>query len=440
MRSVLCVSKESNYALLDDIFRELADIFPSQWVHIGGDEVSTAQWKRCPDCQALMTQKGMQSGEELQAHFTVRLAAIVGQYGKHPCVWNEAVKTGTLTKDAMVYGWKDVEACRESAGKGYATVVMPGAYFYFDMRQTPREPGHDWAAIFDMRKPLSFDFEQQGITEEQMQSVVGVEGAFFSELYVSHLEDDYDYIYYQTYPRICALSELAWRGEGGEWQPFYRKMTASHYSRMAAMGIDFRLFPPTVSYAEGVLTAKTDDGSQIYYNVVGDDNEYTYTQPIATTKPQLYAFFTRRGSAHSPEAGVKGRWRMLQPKVKITSSMPESERLPFSNAEGYGRIARTARVGKAGDWLLYTFEKPVECRRMEISTGNLQLPRFIFNAGYAEVSEDGVTFYRVGDLKNGGCVIENPRRAIKAVRIVCTESGNGANYVTVQAPKVYPKL
>jgi hexosaminidase len=291
-----------------------------------------------------------------------------------------------------------------------------------------------------MRKPLSFDFQQQGITEEQMQSVVGVEGAFFSELYVSHLEDDYDYIYYQTYPRICALSELAWRGEGGEWQPFYQKMTASHYSRMTAMGIDFRLFPPTVSYAEGVLTAKADDGSQIYYNVVGDDNEYTYTQPIATTKPQLYAFFTRRGSAHSPEAGVKGRWRMLQPKVKITSSMPESERLPFSNAEGYGRIARTARVGKAGDWLLYTFEKPVECRRMEISTGNLQLPRFIFNAGYAEVSEDGVTFYRVGDLKNGGCVIENPRRAIKAVRIVCTESGNGANYVTVQAPKVYPKL
>lgn len=440
MRSVLCVSKESNYALLDDIFRELADIFPSRWVHIGGDEVSTAQWKRCPECQALMIKEGMQSGEQLQAHFTHRVAAIAKQYGKSPCVWNEAINTGSLTKEAMVYGWKDVAACRKSAAKGYATVVMPGAYFYFDMRQTPREPGHDWAAIFDMRKPLSFDFQKQGFTQEQMPNVVGVEGTFFSELYVSHLDDEYDYIYYQTYPRICALSELAWCGTGGEWQPFYNKMTASHYSRMAAMGIDFRLFPPTVRYDDGVLKATADDGSQIFYNVVGDEKEYLYTSPIATSKPQLYAFFTRRGSAHSPEAGVKGRWKMLQPKVKITSSIKESERFPFSNAEGYGRIARTARVGREGDWLLYTFETPVECRRMEISTGNLQLPRFIFNAGYMEVSEDGTTFRRVCDLRNGGGVIENPQRAIKAVRIVCTESGNGANFVTVQAPKVYPKL
>lgn len=440
MRSVLCVSKESNYALLDDIFRELADIFPSQWVHIGGDEVSAAQWKRCPECQALMTREGMQSGEELQAHFTQRVAAIVKQYGKSPCVWNEAINAGSLTKEAMVYGWKDVAACCKSVEKGYATVVMPGAYFYFDMRQTPREPGHDWAAIFDMRKPLSFDFRKQGFTEEQMQNVVGVEGTFFSELYVSHLDDDYDYIYYQTYPRICALSELAWCGTGGEWQAFYTKMSASHYSRMAAMGIDFRLFPPTVSYADGVLKATADDGSQIFYSVVGEDKEHIYTSPIATSKPQLYAFFTRRGSAHSPEVGVKGRWRMSQPKVTISSSIKESERFPYSNAEGYGRIARTARVGREGDWLLYTFEKPVECRRMEISTGNLQLPRFIFNAGYMEVSEDGKTFKRVCDLRNGGGVIENPQRAIKAVRIVCTESGNGANFVTVQAPKVYPKL
>ena len=80
------------------------------------------------------------------------------------------------------------------------------------------------------------------------------------------------------------------------------------------------------------------------------------------------------------------------------------------------------------------------CRRMEISTGNLQLPRYIFNAGYMEVSEDGTTFKRVCDLKNGSGVIDNPSKPIKAVRIVCTENGNGADFVTVQAPKIYPKL
>lgn len=438
-RSVMCASKESNYALLEDVFRELAEVFPSEWVHIGGDEVSTAQWKRCPDCQALMAAEGL-SDVGLQAHFMNRVAKIIAKYGKKPCVWNEAIDAGTLTKSAMVYGWKDVAACRKATSAGYKTVVMPGAYFYFDMKQTPREPGHDWAAIFDTKKPLSFDLAAQGFTAEEMKNVVGVQASFFSEAYISHREDENDYIYYMTYPRICALSELAWRGKGGEWQPFYKKLAESHYSRMVEMGIDFRLFPPVVSYAEGVLKAKSDDRSHVYYKIVGDEREYRYEAPITTDKPQRYAFYTRMGGARSPEAAVKSHWRMLQPTVKITSSIDESERFPFSNAEGYGRIARTARVGREGDWLLYTFEKPVTCRRMEIYTGNLQLPRFIFNAGYMEVSEDGKNFKRVCELKNGGGVIDNPARAIKAVRVVCTESGNGADFVTVQAPKVYPKL
>ena len=438
-RNVMCASKESNYVLLEDIFRELSEIFPSQWIHIGGDEVSMSQWNKCPNCKALMAAKAM-DGKALQAHFMNRVADIIRKYNKKPCVWNEAIDAGTLTKEAMVYGWESVEECRKATAEGYRTVVMPGAYFYFDMRQTPREPGHDWAAIFDAKKPLSFDFKKQGFTPQELQNVVGVQASFFSEAYISHRDDENDYIYYQTYPRICALSELAWRGEGGEWNEFYSKLTESHYSRMTAMGIDFRLFPPAVSYADGVLKAVTDDCSHICYNVVGDDKEYRYTTPIATDKPQCYAFYTRLGGARSPEAAVKGRWRMLQPAVKITSSIDESERFPFSNAEGYGRIARTARVGKENDWLLYTFEQPVACRRMEIFTGNLQLPRYIFNAGYMEVSEDGTTFKRVCDLRNGGGVIDNPSKPIKAVRIVCTESGNGADFVTVQAPKVYPKL
>ena len=103
--------------------------------------------------------------------------------------WNEAIDAGTLTKEAMVYGWESVEECRKATAEGYRTVVMPGAYFYFDMRQTPREPGHDWAAIFDAKKPLSFDFKKQGFTPQELQNVVGVQASFFSEAYISHRDD-----------------------------------------------------------------------------------------------------------------------------------------------------------------------------------------------------------------------------------------------------------
>lgn len=437
-RNVMCVANEENYALLDDVIRELSEIFSSPYIHIGGDEVSTAQWMRCPDCKALMAREGMTRPEQLQDYFMNRVSKIVEKYGKRSAVWNEAAESGSLTREALVYGWESVKACADATQKGYRTVVMPGEYFYFDMRQSPREEGHNWAAIFDVRKPLSFGFE--GLSDEQMSHVVGVQASFFSEAYISRLEYDYDFLYYQTYPRICALSEVAWRGQGAEWKEFYDRLKSSHYSRMDAMGIDYRLFPPTVSYKNGVLSASTDDRSHIYYTIVGEEGEHLYNGPITTDKPQRYAFLTRRRGAHSPEAGVTARFRRLQPKVTITSSIAESERFPYSNAEGYGRIARTSRVGRSGDWILYTFDEAVRCRRLEVRTGNLQLPRYIFNGGYFEVSYDGKIFTRVCDLQAGGGAIDNPLRPIKAVRVTCTVDGNGADFVTVQAPIVFPIL
>lgn len=441
-RNVLCAARESNYELLDDVIGELAELFPSRYIHIGGDEVDASQWMSCPDCKALMAARGIGSGAELQEYFMNRVAHMVEARGKIPCVWNEAINSGGLDRKALVYAWKDVGACRKSAREGYATVVLPGAWFYFDMRQTPREAGHDWAAVFDAKKVLSFDFAEQGFTEAEMRNVAGVQANFWSEVYLSQRDADidYDFLYYQTYPRICALSELAWRGRSGGWAEFHSRLTSSHYSRMAEMGIDFRLFPPVVKYADGVLTASTDDRSRIYYSVIGEAGERPYEGPIRTDKPQRYSFRSVYGGARSPEAGVAGRFRMAQPKVHITSSIAQSERFPYSNAESYGRIARTSRTSRAGDWILYTFEKPVECRRLEVRTGNLQLPRYVFNSGYMEVSEDGVTFRRVCELKNGGGAIDDPSRPIKAVRVVCTTDGNGASFVTVQAPMVFPKL
>lgn len=442
-RNVLCAAKESNYALLKDILGEIAAIFPSRYLHIGGDEVDFSQWMSCPDCKALMQARGMSEGEQLQAYFMGRVAAMVEELGKVPGVWNEAVAGSRFTRNSQVYGWESIAAARKAAAEGYPTVVMPGQYFYFDMRQSAREDGHIWAAIFDARKCYSFDFAEQGFTPEEMRSVQGVEASFFSEAYISHRDMKPDYLYYMTYPRICSLSEIGWCGDGRAWDDFYGRLTAGHYSRLVAMGVGFRLFPPKVSYADGRLTASTDDHSRIYYTVAGEENgtEHEYTGPITTGKPQLYAFRSRFGEAVSPEAGVEARFRMSQPKVTVTSSIPPSTKYPYTNAASYdGRIAYTGRTCHNGDWVLYTFDEPVRCRRMEIRTGYIQLPRCIFEQGYMEVSEDGETFRRVCDLQNGIGVVDAPRHAIKAVRIVSTKDGNGAAFVTLQSPWVYPVL
>lgn len=217
-RSAWCVAREENYALLADILGELCTLFPSEYIHVGGDEVDMTQWKRCPDCQALMRQRGMADPHQLEDLFMQRMAAILGANGKRPAVWNEAVATGDLAHDSRVYGWQSVKACLDATAKGYETVVMPGEYFYFDMRQTPHEDGHDWAAIFDAKKVFGFDFTDKGFGPEQMRNVVGLQAAFFSEAYVSHEPEKPDYLDYMCFPRICALARIA-QGRQEECSP-----------------------------------------------------------------------------------------------------------------------------------------------------------------------------------------------------------------------------
>lgn len=438
-RSALCAVKEENYRLLDDILGELCELFPSKYIHVGGDEVDMTQWKHCPSCTAFMRKNGMEDPRELQGYVMSRLESILASHGKCTAVWNEAADARKLDSSALVYGWESVEACKASTAAGYNTVVMPGAYFYFDMKQSPREPGHDWAAIFDCRKVYSFSPDKEGFSEEQRKYISGIEATFFSEAYVSRNPENTEYIEYQTFPRICALAEIAWSSADRDWESFYGRLL-HHYRRMAAMNIHFRLFPPVVSYADGVLSATVDDNSTIYYRREPLDDYIRYTGPIRTDRPDEYSFVSRYFTAESPESGTLAHFKTVTPSFSITSSMSDNPAFSFDKARNYGRLARTARAADIGDWVQFTFDEPVVCRRMKVATGNFQLPRYIFENGYAEISYDGKTFHRAGDLTAGAYTIEYPTRPIKAVRITCTSRGNGASFVSIQPPTIYPQL
>lgn len=438
-RSAFCASREENYELLADILGEVCELFPAEHIHIGGDEVDMSQWMRCPSCQALMRDNNMTNTTELQQYFMSRLTDILAQHGKKPAVWNEAIDGGKLSADTRVYGWESIKECRTAAAN-YSTIVMPGQFFYFDMKQSAREPGHDWAAIFDWTKVYNFTLASQGFTEGERANVLGFEGSFFSEAYASRNPETPDYLHYQTFPRIVALAEVAWvNSDDRDEAAFYAKMV-EHYNRLDAMGVAYRLMPPKVVYEDGVLSASTDDGSRVFYRREPMDVEMLYTAPIITDKPAEYCFVSRRGEACSPEAGVASHFKTITPVFHITSSMNDSEKFSFDKAEGYGRIARTTRAGDVGDWVMFTFEQPVSCRRMKVATGNFQLPRYTFENGYVEVSYDGKTFERVGELDCGMFYIEYPARPIKAVRITCTSRGNGAEWVSIQPPTIWPKL
>lgn len=219
-RSAWCVAREENYRLLEDILGELCALFPSPYIHIGGDEVDASQWERCPDCRALMERCGITDPHRLEDIFMQRMSDILAAHGKRPALWNEAVKRGGPARTSRVHGWESVRACLDAVDKGYPTVVMPATSFYFDMRQSPHEEGHSWAAVFDARTTYNFDFAREGFNAERMRHVEGLESAFWSEAYVSHEPEKPDYLDYMTFPRLCALSRLAWSGNEEGWESY----------------------------------------------------------------------------------------------------------------------------------------------------------------------------------------------------------------------------
>ena len=436
LRNVWCAARESNYELIDDIIRELSEIFPSKYIHIGGDEVDVSQWESCPDCRRLKREKGLQSGAQLENLFISRVSEILSRYGKRPAVWNEAVKGGLLRRSTRVYGWQSMKHCLEAADKGYPTIVMPGEYLYFDMKQSPSEAGHTWAAIFDAKKVLSLDLRKSGFDKRLMERVEGIEATFFSEIYIAHNPESNDYLDYMLFPRLCAASEVAWCGERKRgWDEFYEALKGSHYGRMNSMGIAFRLSTPKVTYADGTLSASVDDGSEIYVTDIRSGKSSRYIKPITTDEPENYIFASRYGKARSRDVAGRERKR-LKPEVSVTSSMPFSAKNPASNAESYsGRIARTTRAAHAGDWILYTFAEPVGCGTIEVGTGHLHLRRCLFLKGRMEISYDGKAFTESVPLHEGSARFA-PKKPVLAVRIVAEGNSDAENNVVVQAPKI----
>jgi hexosaminidase len=438
-RNVFCASKESNYELLDEILAEVCALFPSEHIHIGGDEVSLSQWKKCPDCSAYLKRHGYTDAHKVEDYFIERLAHILKKYGKRPAVWNEGINGGGLDKSTRVHGWSNMKDCRKVLAAGYPTIFMPAEYFYFDMRQSKYEAGSNWSNIFDAKHTYSFDFADHGFSAEQVALVEGFEGAYWSEIALSQGGDkSIDFLEYMTFPRLCAVAELAWGKNGSDWDSFYSRLKGAHYDRMSAMGINYRLMPPKVEYKDGLLSASTDDGSKLYYQLEGSDKVNRYSRPIKCDNPEYYLFHSEYCNARSPQVAHADHYKTIKPTFTLTSSIESGRKDGYKRIEEYRSRVTTARTCRNGDWFLFEFEEPVKCRQMEFITGYTHIAHRVFPSGYLEISYDGKTFEKGAALVDGCAKIIRPSKAIKAVRIISTTDRNSTHGVVINAPVIRP--
>lgn len=199
---VLCAGNDATYKLLDDVIGEVASLFPSQIVHLGGDEVPTTHWQSCAKCRALMKKENV-GVEALQGVFMRRVAASLANHGRRAMAWDEALDGG-LPESGLVVAWQNPERGALAARAGHEVVMAPNAFTYFDRAQVPkRSDVHE--SVLPWTTVLGFDPIPTGLTPEEEARVVGGEGALWTERVKTVADLDA-----RAMPRMAALAEALW--------------------------------------------------------------------------------------------------------------------------------------------------------------------------------------------------------------------------------------
>ena len=434
VRDVWCASKESNYQLVEDIVKELVDIFPSEYIHIGGDEVNFKWWKECPDCQQLKQEKGLENEAQVEQYFINRVSDILTRYNRKAMVWDEAVDGGLLPTTTMVTGWRGVKQCLEATGQGYPTIIMPSSVFYLDKRQYPHDKGHNSRNGLSLQTICDFTFEDAGFSDDQRKNIAGIEGAFWTEIYLSNIHPEgrfSDYLEYMLFPRLFGVSEIAW----GQSRRSYNEMLAllenSFYAKLDAMNAAYRLSSPIVKLEGGKIHASTTDGSTIYYKDIRTDETKEYTSPLDASLATYVSFQSRMNNGRSSEIALPEYYQYMKPECTVTSSLPFRENKPLERCATYKGDAATTRAAKAGDWVEFTFKEPLKASYIKVTMGYKHLYRRLIYKGHVEVSYDGQNFVRLGNLLNGLFVL-HPQEDVYALRVVSDGISDAEEYVIIQ--------
>ena len=220
---VLCAGKEETMVFLENVLAEVADLFPSEYFHIGGDECPKVYWETCPHCQAKikelgLTYKGEYKAEHyLQSYVMKRMTDLLRARGKKVIGWDEILE-GDVAEDAIVMSWRGTAGGLKAAKMGNDAIMTPNTHYYLDYYQTLDKENEPLAigGYIPVEKCYSYEPYTEGMTEEEKSHIIGVQANLWTEYIATdeHLE-------YMLLPRMAALSEVQWcQSENKSWERF----------------------------------------------------------------------------------------------------------------------------------------------------------------------------------------------------------------------------
>lgn len=218
---VFCPS-EYTFSFLQDVLTEVMQLFPSKYIHIGGDECPKTYWKKSEFCQQLMKEKGLKDEHELQSYFIQRIEKFVNSKGRKIIGWDEILEGG-LAPNAAVMSWRGEEGGKEAAKQKHYVVMTPGGWCYFDHSQFQKDDSLTIGGYTSTEKVYSYQpMPAEGVDKENEKYILGAQANLWTE-YISNEKK----LQYQVFPRILALSEVLWSPkEKRSWDNFKSKTPA----------------------------------------------------------------------------------------------------------------------------------------------------------------------------------------------------------------------
>jgi hexosaminidase len=418
---VLCPGKEATFEFLENVLTEVMDLFPSEYIHIGGDECPKDRWEKCPDCQRRIKELGLKDGKHkkefyLQSYVTARIEKFLNNHGRNIIGWDEILE-GELAPNATVMSWRGMEGGLEAAKLNHDVIMAPNSYCYFDYYQTQDTQNEPFAigGYVPVEKVYSFEPVPSELTPEQQKHILGAQANLWTE-YIATPE----HVEYMVLPRMAALSEVQWmQPEKKNFDSFLKRLPQliALYDKLGynyathVFDIQAKMIP---NFDTNMLdvTLSTIDHADIYYTLDGSNPTTAstkYTGKISIKdNTELKAIAVRSGSINS---------KMLQEKIVVNTSTFKPIQLLTTPANNYSFTGASMLVDglfgnenyRTGKWLgfqkndliaVIDLLRPTSISKAQIRT-NVVTGDWIFDASEIRIesSNDGTNFTSVKSEK-----------------------------------------
>ena len=336
---VLCIGNDQTMQFLEDVMNEIIEIFPSKYVHIGGDEAPRTRWEKCPKCQARIKTEGLKADknhtaeDRLQSYCMTRIEEFLNSKGRQIIGWDEILE-GDVAPNATVMSWRGMEGGIKAAQLGHDVIMTPTSFCYFDYYQTAdtKEEPLGIGGYVPIEKVYSLEPVPAVLTEEQSKHILGAQANLWTE-YIHSSE----HVEYMVLPRMAALAEVQWtQPEKKDFKDFTKRLARlmKFYQRdgfnYAKHVFDLKVdFTPDVTKKAVVVTLSTIDDAPIYYTLDGTEPttaSLKYTEPVSITETADFQAVVIR-----PE----GKSKVVNKKISFNKATYCPIELTFQPSEKY---------------------------------------------------------------------------------------------------------